>query len=53
MKLGDCVALAAIVIIVIAATVFIVRQKKKGVKCIGCPHSKTCNKCNQSCTSQK
>lgn len=28
--------------IVAAALVFIIREKKKGRKCIGCPHAKNC-----------
>lgn len=37
--------LAAIVLVAIlgGAITYVVRAKKKGVKCIGCPHSKNCS----------
>jgi hypothetical protein len=31
-----------IIIILSLAITFIVRERKKGVKCIGCPYSKNC-----------
>lgn len=43
MQLGDYIAIGVVAIIVAAAVTFIVRQKKKGVKCIGCPHSCKCS----------
>ena len=46
MKIADYIVLAVITVIVTAIVYFIVRQKKKGVKCIGCPHSKSCSSCN-------
>ena len=44
----------AIVLVIIGAAVFyIVKEKKKGVKCFGCPDgaacSGKCNGCNGSC----
>ena len=44
MVISDYIALAIIAAVSIAIVVFIVRQKKKGVKCIGCPYGK-CNTC--------
>lgn len=35
--MGDIIALVVTVLIVIGAIVYIVRAKKKGKKCIGCP----------------
>ncbi len=37
-----------IVIILLGAILYIIKAKKQGQKCIGCPHSKTCSKktCN-------
>lgn len=49
--MGDYIALGLIVVIVASAVIYIIRQKKKGVKCIGCPHSSKCGKCN--CASTK
>ena len=40
----NIVAGAIIVILVAAAVTYIVRAKKKGVKCIGCPDSGCCSK---------
>ena len=49
MGISDYIALGIIAIIVVAIVAFIVRQKKKGVVCIGCPHSKNCNSCCKNC----
>ena len=38
---------AVIVVIIAAAVIYIVRSKKKGVKCIGCPSGATCGKASQ------
>ena len=43
----DYIAIFAIILIVGGAVFYIVREKKKGVRCIGCPHAKECGgKCN-------
>ena len=43
----DYLILAVIVLILGSVILFIRRQKKKGVKCIGCPDAKTCSgKCS-------
>ena len=38
----DWIILAVIVLIVAVAALFIIRAKKKGQACIGCPHSNSC-----------
>lgn len=38
----DFVVTAVVLLIVGLATSYIVREKKKGVKCIGCPDGATC-----------
>ena len=38
----DYIAIAAIVLIVGAAVFYIVRAKKRGEKCVGCPYAKEC-----------
>ena len=54
----DNVILVGILVLMIGAIVFyLVREKKKGVKCIGCPNAKTCSmaqrkKCNGMCDSE-
>ncbi|MBR2879519.1 MAG: FeoB-associated Cys-rich membrane protein [Oscillospiraceae bacterium] len=40
---------AVVVLIVGLALGYIIRQKKQGAKCIGCPHSKSCGSNNCSC----
>ena len=47
--------IAGILIFIVGAVIFyLVREKKKGVKCIGCPHAKQCkhkssDKCGGEC----
>ena len=37
--------------IIVGIVLYLVRQKKKGVKCVGCPHSGKCNgNCGGNCT---
>ena len=44
--------IVAVVLIVLGGVVFyIVREKKKGSKCIGCPHGKSCASCCGGCAS--
>lgn len=38
----DIIAISAIIIIIGEALLYIVKAKKNGVKCIGCPDAKTC-----------
>ena len=45
--------IAVIVIILAAAIGYIVKAKKSGVKCIGCPASKECGKCSCGCTDNE
>lgn len=40
----DYVVIAAILLIVGGATAYIIKAKKSGKKCIGCPDSCSCNK---------
>ena len=39
----NIVVIAVIVLIVGFATAYVIKEKKKGVKCIGCPNAKTCS----------
>ncbi len=41
---GEIVAIALIALILGGAILYIVRAKKKGQKCIGCPYSGSCHK---------
>ena len=39
----DILIIAATVLILAAAATYVIRSKKRGQTCIGCPHSKTCS----------
>ena len=50
----DIIAALIILVIVGAAVAYIVRQKRRGVKCIGCPHGATCGSkggCGGDCSA--
>ena len=48
------ILLAAIIVFIIAiAIVFVVKQKKSGAKCIGCPLAKTCGQKSCCCESEQ
>ena len=53
MNLIDYVLIAGIVLVFGAIVFFVVRAKKKGKKCIGCPDSAVCGKepCSGGCAS--
>jgi hypothetical protein len=46
---ADIIAIAVILLLIGAASVYIIREKKKGRRCIGCPDSKTCSGSCASC----
>ena len=47
----DYIAIAAILLIVGAAVFYIIRAKRRGDKCVGCPYAKQCGrKHNGGCT---
>lgn len=45
----NIIIIAVVVIIVGLAALYIYKAKKSGQKCIGCPHSKSCNKTEHLC----
>lgn len=48
----DIIIIIAIAIVVGCALFYIIRAKRRGEKCIGCPHSKACSgKC--ACAKQE
>lgn len=53
MKLIDLIIIAVIVLIIGAAVLYIIKAKKSGQKCVGCPYSKTCGKSSKNCSCQK
>lgn len=53
MNSGDIIAIVAVVLIVACAVFFIVRAKRRGQKCVGCPYSKGGCTCNCSSCNDK
>ena len=49
MGLVDYLAIAAIMLLVGGAILYIVLAKRRGQKCIGCPYAKQCAKKTQGC----
>ena len=50
MNTVNLLILAVVAVILIAVVAYIVREKKSGAKCIGCPHSRTCGGNCGSCS---
>ena len=50
MTVTDFVIIGVVVLIVGGAIAYIVKEKKSGAKCIGCPHSGTCGSCSGNCS---
>ena len=48
--LGDVIAIAVLVLIVGGALAYIIKAKKSGKKCIGCPYADKC--ASKSCACQ-
>lgn len=46
----NIIIIAILVVIVGLAALYIYRAKKKGQKCIGCPHSGKCGASNCECS---
>lgn len=53
MKPVDILVLTVIAGILIAVAVFLIRCKKKGVKCIGCPDGHACSGNCKGCSCHK
>ena len=49
--MADMIILVILLVVVGAAITYIVKEKKRGVKCIGCPSAGTCHKRNCGCHS--
>ncbi|MBE6108473.1 MAG: FeoB-associated Cys-rich membrane protein [Erysipelotrichaceae bacterium] len=49
MNIKEILAVLVIAFILILAIAYIIKEKKNGTKCIGCPHAKSCGK--RSCCS--
>ncbi len=44
MNLATAIAVIVLVLIISLAVAYIVREKRRGVKCIGCPFADSCTK---------
>ena len=49
MEKPEMIAIAVILLIIGGAVAYIIKAKKSGRKCIGCPHGGKCNKDNGCC----
>jgi len=47
---GTIIAIVATVLIIGGAVAYIIKAKKSGQKCIGCPHSKVCSSAKSGCS---
>lgn len=47
------IVIAVLVLVIGAATVYVLKQRKKGVKCIGCPNGENCSGECCSCKTEK
>lgn len=48
----DFIVIAIVAAIVGAASAYIYKEKKKGVRCVGCSHAGTCGKVQGQCSCQ-
>ncbi|MBE6593570.1 MAG: FeoB-associated Cys-rich membrane protein [Ruminococcaceae bacterium] len=53
----DIIAIAVILLVIGAATFYIIKAKKSGKRCIGCPDSSSCSgscgSCGSCCNCEK
>ena len=49
MQPGEIIAVIAVCLIIGGAAAYIIKAKKNGAKCIGCPDSATCGKKGKDC----
>ena len=52
MNYSDMIAIAAILLIIGGAVAYIIKAKKSGKKCIGCPDSSSCSGKCSSCSME-
>lgn len=46
----DFIVIGILIITIGAAIIYIVKEKKKGTKCIGCPAARNCSSKNNGCS---
>ena len=49
----NVIVVAILAVIVVAAVLYIVKEKKSGKKCIGCPYATQCGAKKCSCQTKK
>ena len=53
MTLTDIIVIAVIGVVVGLAVAYVVKAKRSGNKCIGCPHSGKCTGCCSTCENNE
>ncbi|MBR5500769.1 MAG: FeoB-associated Cys-rich membrane protein [Clostridia bacterium] len=49
----ETLAVIGIVLLIIGgALAYVIRSKRRGVKCVGCPHAKECGSCHCHCSNK-
>ncbi len=43
--MGDYIAIGVLVAVITAIIGYLIKKKKSGAKCIGCPYGEQCTKC--------
>ncbi|MBO5895938.1 MAG: hypothetical protein J6Q83_01440 [Clostridia bacterium] len=46
----DLIIIVIVALIFVLALAYVIRKKKQGVKCIGCPYAKDCAQKSNSCS---
>ena len=46
----DYIIIGVVLLLTGLCTFYIIRQKKQGVKCIGCPYADNCANCRDGCS---
>ena len=50
--ISDIIVVAVIVLVIGGAVAYILREKKRGKKCVGCPYGNSCSAKGNSCSCQ-
>jgi hypothetical protein len=50
MNMATVIAVVALAAVIFLAVRYIVKEKKRGVRCIGCPYAGTCSKADSGCS---
>ena len=50
--LENVLIIALLLAIVVGVVIYLIRAKKRGQTCIGCPYAKRCGGCHSTCNEQ-